>query len=61
MLRLRTIIGKLNSDLEKLQQKTKTLSDASINEIMGSKNLSAPQTVLTCEIIKTSKNQNKKK
>ncbi|KAF0747577.1 protein ALP1-like [Aphis craccivora] len=57
---LRTIIGKLNSDLEKLQQKTKTLSDASINEIMSSKNLSAPQTVLTCEIIKTSKNQNKK-
>lgn len=60
MLRLRTIIGKLNFDLEKLQQKTKVLSDAYINEIISSKNLSAPQTVLICETIKTSKNQNKK-
>jgi len=60
MLRLRTIIGKLNFDLEKVQQKTKILSDASINEIMSSTNLSAPQSVLIQEIIKTSKNPNKK-
>lgn len=60
MLRLRTIIGKLNFDLEKLQQKTKILSNASINEIMSSKNLSAPQTVLIREIINTSKIKNKK-
>jgi len=36
------------------------LSNASINEIMSSKNLSAPQTVLIREIINTSKNKNKK-
>lgn len=36
------------------------LSNASINEIMSSKNLSAPQTVLIHQIINTSKNQNKK-
>eukprot|EP00102_Acyrthosiphon_pisum_P020235 XP_016657445.1 PREDICTED: uncharacterized protein LOC107882880 [Acyrthosiphon pisum] len=59
-IRLRTIIGKLNFDLEKVQQKTKILSDASINEIMSSKNLSAPQSVLIQEIIKASKNPNKK-
>lgn len=51
MLRLRFIIDKLNFDLEKVQQKTKILSDASINEIMSLKNLSAPQSVLIQEII----------
>jgi len=49
-----------NIDLEKLQQRTKMLSNASINKIMSSKTLSDPQTVLIHEIINTSKNQNKK-
>lgn len=58
--RLRTVIEKLNFELGGMQEKMKSLSDISVNQILVSSNLSDPQKILIQEIFKTSQHKNKK-
>ncbi|KAL4141895.1 hypothetical protein QTP88_004447 [Uroleucon formosanum] len=58
--RLRNVIEKLNFELGGMQEKMKSLSDTSVNQILVSSNLSDPQKILIQKIFKTSQYKNKK-
>lgn len=56
---LRSIIKDINFELGKLQEKTQTISNDSIQHILDSEKLSNPQKILINEIINTSKREQK--